>query len=97
MPSAPGGPAGEGKGPPGSGSPSEKGVTDMIEVSVEKRHGGATVRFTVIAESIERAIELAGEDAHIMFPIDPVRFFVRGEAAEGALRDPSGTPEPAAA
>ncbi len=69
----------------------------MIEVSVEKRHGAATVRFRVIAGSIERAIELAGEDARVVFPIDPERFFLRGEAAEGALRDPAGTPEPAAA
>jgi hypothetical protein len=53
----------------------------MIEVSVQKRHGAATVRFGVIAESIERAIELAGEDARVVFPIDPERFFVRGEAA----------------
>ena len=69
----------------------------MIEVSVEKGHGAATVRFRVIAESIERAIELAGEDARVVFPIDPERFFVRGDAAEGALRGPGRTPEPAAA
>ena len=46
----------------------------MIEVSVEKRHGAATVGFVVIAESIERAIELAGEDARVVFPIAPERF-----------------------
>ena len=69
----------------------------MIEVSVEKRHDAATVRFRVIAESIERAIELAGEDARVVFPIDPERCFVREQPAEGALRDPVRTPEPAAA
>jgi hypothetical protein len=69
----------------------------MIEVSVEKRHGAATVRFGVIAGSIERAIELAGEDSRMVFPIDPERFSVQGEAAEGDLRDPAGTAEPAAA
>jgi hypothetical protein len=59
----------------------------MIEVSVEKRHGAATVRFGVIAESIKRAIELAGEDARVVFPIDPERFFVRGKRR----RAPCGT------
>jgi hypothetical protein len=69
----------------------------MIEVSVEKRPGAATVGFGVIAGSTERAIELAGEDASVLSPMDPERFLVRGEAAQGALRDLAGTPEPNAA
>jgi hypothetical protein len=35
----------------------------MISIRVEKRRGKATVRFRVTAPSIERALEIAGEDA----------------------------------
>ena len=47
----------------------------MISIRVEKRRGEATVRFRVSAPSIERALELAGEGARIVFPIDSEEFF----------------------
>ena len=47
----------------------------MIVVTVEKRYSTTTVRARVRASSIERALQLAGEDAHVVFPIDAQRFF----------------------
>jgi hypothetical protein len=47
----------------------------MITIRVEKRRGNATVRFWVTAPSIERALEIAGEGARVLFPIDGEKFF----------------------
>jgi hypothetical protein len=47
----------------------------MISIRVEKRREQATVRFRVTAPSIERALELAGEGARVVFPIDGQEFF----------------------
>jgi len=52
----------------------------MISIRVEKRCGEATVRFRVTAPSIERALEIAGEDARVLFPalgIGDLRAFAR--------------------
>jgi hypothetical protein len=53
----------------------------MIRVSVEVRTGAAYFRAAVLAESIEQALKLAktrypGEDARVIFPIEPESFFV---------------------
>jgi hypothetical protein len=47
----------------------------MISIRVQKRRGEATVRFRVTAPSIERALEIAGEGARVVFPIDGEEFF----------------------
>ena len=65
----------------------------MINVIVERRYGTASVRSRVTAPSIERAVQLAGEGASIVFPIDPHAFFGATDAPENVetLRDPGGT------
>jgi len=55
----------------------------MIAVTVEKRCGTASLRVRVRAASIERALRLAGEDARLVFPIDPEPFFAAQDAREG--------------
>ena len=45
----------------------------MVNVTFERRFGSATVKSRVTAPSIERAVELAGEGAHIVFPIESAR------------------------
>jgi hypothetical protein len=47
----------------------------MICIRVEKCCGFVTVRFRVTAPSIERALEIAGEGAKVVFPIDGEEFF----------------------
>jgi hypothetical protein len=47
----------------------------MVSISVEKRHGTVNVHFRVTAPSIERALEVAGEGANVVFPIDGREFF----------------------
>jgi len=52
----------------------------MIRVSVEVISGGASFRVAVWAESIERAVRLAGGhypgcEARVVFPIEPEAFF----------------------
>ncbi len=59
----------------------------MIRVTVEIREGALSYRVRVTAPSIERALEIAGEEkpgrrVRHVFPIDPVVFFV--PAASGA-------------
>lgn len=55
----------------------------MIKVTTERRYGSATVKSRVTASSIERAMELAGEGARVVFPIEPEAFFRASEAPEG--------------
>jgi hypothetical protein len=56
----------------------------MIAVIVEKSYGtAATVRVRVRAASVERARRLAGEDARLVFPIDPEAFFAAEGTREG--------------
>jgi hypothetical protein len=47
----------------------------MISIRVQRRRGNVTVRFRVTAPSIERALEIAGEGARVLFPIDGEKFF----------------------
>ncbi len=55
----------------------------MIVVTVEKRYRMTTVRARVRASSIKRALQLVGEDDHVVFPIDVERFFVLEGTSEG--------------
>ena len=53
----------------------------MIRVTVEIREGALTYRVRVTAPSIERALEIVGEEkpgrmVRVVFPIDPEVFFV---------------------
>jgi hypothetical protein len=57
----------------------------MVTVSIEKRYGSATVRARVTAENIGRAMELAGPDAKLVFPLDPETFFASPEAVTEAI------------
>jgi hypothetical protein len=59
----------------------EGGCGEMIKISV--RVSSSTARFwvAVVAESIERAMEIVarqnpGKECEVMFPIDPETFFV---------------------
>jgi hypothetical protein len=40
----------------------------MISLKVEKRYGPATVRARISAPSVERALELCGDDARVASP-----------------------------
>ena len=57
----------------------------MITLRVEKRYGNVLVRSRVTAASIEGALELAGEGARVVFPIDGEAFFAKADvrATEG--------------
>jgi hypothetical protein len=55
--------------------------TEMIRVTVEICEGALTYRVRVIAPSIERALEIAGDGkpgrrVRLVFPIDPEVFFL---------------------
>lgn len=52
----------------------------MITIRVRKRYGAATVESRVTAESIERALALAGPGARVVFPLDPKTFFAPSPA-----------------
>ncbi len=65
----------------------------MVVVTVEERYRMTTVR----ASSVERALELVGEDAHLVFPIDAERFFAPDGTSEGVEELPSVQNEEAAA
>ena len=61
--------------------------TEMVRVTVEIREGALTYRVRVTAPSIERALDIVGEEkpgrrVRLLFPIDPEVFFV--PAASGA-------------
>ena len=56
----------------------------MIRVTVEIREGALSYRVRVTAPSIERALEITGEEmpgrrVRLLFPIDPEAFFVPGD------------------
>jgi hypothetical protein len=69
----------------------------MIKVSVEVREGATPFRMEVRAESITRAISTIerrhpGLTVQVVFPIDPVEFFVEGPRETGAGHDESRLP-----
>jgi hypothetical protein len=57
----------------------------VISIRMEKLRGFVTVRFRVTAPSIERALEIAGEGARVVFPIDAEGFFA--EEANTSTRE----------
>ena len=68
----------------------------MIRVAVEVREGAASLRETVSADSVSRAVSSVrerypGRDVRVVFPIDSEEFFVGGpkEAAAATSRFPS--------
>jgi hypothetical protein len=65
----------------------------MIRVSVEVRSGANCFRTAVWAESIERAVRLAGRDypgseTRVLFPIEPEVFFANTPVAEMVRPEP---------
>ena len=58
----------------------------MISVCMEVREETALSRATVQAGSIREAVSITrgrypGRDVRVMFPIDPERFFIEGQAS----------------
>jgi hypothetical protein len=60
----------------------------MITLRVEKRYSSTLIRSRLTATSIEGALELAGEGARVVFPIDGEAFFVPAEEDRRATRGP---------
>jgi hypothetical protein len=76
-------------------------MTQMVKVAVEVRSGTARFRVGVQASSIQRAASLVrslhpASDVNVVFPIDPMSFFVNDPAAQTGLIE-HGQPEPIAA
>ena len=59
----------------------------MITVTVRSLTPGGAAERAVSAATIERAVELAGPNAHVVFPTDGDRFFGRG--ATDAAKHPA--------
>jgi hypothetical protein len=64
----------------------------MVKVSVEVKSGAARFSVAVRAESIRRALDLAGQQypgagIGVRFPIEPEGFFVEDAAASAAILD----------
>ncbi len=63
----------------------------MIRISIEVRSGTARFKVSLLAESIEGALEIAkrynpGKECKVVFPIDPEGFFVKDELGrDGAV------------
>lgn len=55
----------------------------MVTVTVKKTRGAKTARTSISAPSIEEAVRIAGEGAHLEFPIDGGLFFAP-TTADGA-------------
>lgn len=62
----------------------------MVTVMIEKTYGSATVRASVTAPSIERALQVAGPRARVIFPLDPDLFFATDAAMESV--EPAAMP-----
>ena len=52
----------------------------MITIHVRKRYGASTVRWSVMAPSIEQALKLAGDGAGVVCPIDGEAYFASAKA-----------------
>ncbi len=64
----------------------------VVRVSIEIRSGSASFDVAVQAESIQRALSIAGanhpgSDVRVRFPIDPETFFVKDPAAQAGLTE----------
>ena len=58
----------------------------MIRVAVEIRERTVVRRVGIIAESIERALELCEGNARVVFPIEPELFFAPKDATGASER-----------
>ena len=76
-------------------------MTALVKVTVEVRSEAARFRVGVQAPSIQSAVSLARRlhpagDVKVIFPIDPMGFFVKDPAAQvGPIEN--GQPKPVAA
>jgi hypothetical protein len=64
----------------------------MVRISVEVSSGAARFRVSVLARSIERAMEIVrrqnpGKDCKMRFPIDPERVLVKDPVARAGLTE----------
>jgi len=62
----------------------------MIKISIEVRSSAAKFKVALVAESIERALEMAkrynpGKECKVVFPIDPESFFVGNDFGRGGV------------
>ena len=62
-----------------------------ITLRVEKRYRNTLIRSRVTATSIEGALELAGEGARVVFPIDAEAFFVPAKQVLRVNLGPEGS------
>jgi len=62
----------------------------MIRVSVEVRTHAVVRRMRITAECIERVLELCGENARIVLPIEANYYFAPENAAESVEEQPTG-------
>jgi hypothetical protein len=62
----------------------------MISIRVVRRYGSTTVRSSVTAPSVEEALELAGDGARVLFPIDGEVFFTSAKEISQATVDEGG-------
>jgi hypothetical protein len=63
----------------------------MIRVAVEIRERTVVRRVRIIAESMERALELCAGNARVVFPMEP--FFAPKDAAGSMEYQPTGATE----
>jgi hypothetical protein len=61
----------------------------VISIRVEKRYGSVTVYSRVTAESIERALQIAGEGTRVVFPIEGEEFFAFAKVNVSTNENPS--------
>ena len=59
----------------------------MVTVKIEKSYGAATIRSSITAPSIKRALKIAGPGAKVLFPLDPDTFFANDSAREHVGED----------
>jgi hypothetical protein len=69
----------------------------MIALTVEKKYGPATLRARVSAPSIGRALELCGDNARVLSPLERERLFASESAARSVELPLAGKPGEAAA
>lgn len=62
----------------------------MIRVAVEIRTHAVVRRVRITSESIERTLELCGENARIVFPIETDSYFALKDTAESVKEQPTG-------
>ena len=59
----------------------------MISIRVVRRYGSTTIRSSVTAPSIEEALELAGDGARVVYPMDGEALFTSAKEISQATVD----------